>query len=152
MSDKKWYQLTKIDIVKLCIISLIFYNFWAIRIIGEFSIIHWVLLLAAIVLSLSLMGINGIIYINEPFVLWFWMFTFATSVTGLVVASNYSNLFKAVIDNFEYAIIIGMIIWISKREESADWFIKAFAMIIFLCAITANVNVNENLSQVLTNI
>ena len=137
VSDKKWYQLSKLDIVKLCIFSLIFYNFWAIRIVGEFSIIHWALLLAAIVLSLSLMGINGIIYINEPFVLWFWMFTFATSVTGLVVASNYSNLFKAVIDNFEYAIIIGMIIWITKREESADWFIKAFAMIIFLCAITA---------------
>ncbi len=137
MEAKRWGVINSLDILKLLIISLLFYNFFYIRIFGEIAIIHWLLLLLSLCIAVSTKGIKGVIYTDEESVTLFWTFSFVTAITGAVVASNYTNLAKAVIDNFEYAIIIGMIIWISRLEKNAEWIVKAFIAIAVLCAVTA---------------
>lgn len=137
MEAKRWGVINSLDILKLLIISLLFYNFFYIRIFGEIAIIHWLLLLLSLCIAVSTKGIKGVIYTDEESITLFWTFSFVTAITGAVVASNYSNLAKAVIDNFEYAIIIGMIIWISRLEKNAEWIVKAFIAIAVLCAVTA---------------
>lgn len=137
LKERRSYTISKLDILKVSILLLIFYNFWFIRIIGECSIIHWILLLNSIVTALFIMGIEGVIYIKNHIMMFFWLFSIGTAFTGIIVASNYSNLFKAIIDNFEYAIIMGMIVWISRKEKSATWVLNGFILINLMCAITS---------------
>lgn len=130
-------KITLINVIQICIFGLVFYNFWIIRVIGENSVLHWALFLIVLACSFKLKGLSGIVYYRDLSTFIFWVFSLMTAVSGLLVASNYSYFAKAVVDNFEYAIIMGIIVWVSKREESVNWILNILLLVFSLLAITA---------------
>lgn len=105
-----------------------------------FQIPNMLLLLGAGMISfifLHALKTNDKIFKHITIELKLWIaFAFFLFVSGVMVATNYGYLFKALTTYIEYLVLIYGIIYISNQDKSIDFFIKVLLLFAFLCAIT----------------
>ena len=141
-------RIDEILLMKICIALLVFYNFWWIRIFGENSIIHWGLFLLLFLLSLKSFGTRVFIDREKKENRFLLLFVVITSLTSLIIASDYSNAFKSIFDMLEYAIIFCIVVSVSSRTRSVQWALTIMVIVCAICAITAliqSITFNERL-------
>jgi len=73
--------------------------------------------------------------LTSELILWF-LFAFTSLAFGLMVAVSLENLLSTIIDFFEFLFLMFVIVYISNKDRSINFFVDVFIALAITCAIT----------------